>query len=132
MAACHQTFKKKKKKKKKKDYSQILRNFMSTARGQTDGGIRSNIHTSKYNYVQLAQFLQSGGNTRHVSAVLERQTCLNRESAIYRRIPSRRKPNRRPSFAGLIKKNLSRGQLGLPEDFFKTEAKQGAWLSRVD
>jgi hypothetical protein len=48
-----------------------------------------------------------------------------------RKIPSRRRPNRTSGFAGLIKKNLPRGNIGIPEDFFKTEAKQDVWLCRV-
>jgi hypothetical protein len=40
-------------------------------------------------------------------------------------------PNRRTGFAGLIKKNLPRGKIVIPEDSFKMEAKQEAWLCRV-
>ncbi len=31
----------------------------------------------------------------------------------------------------MIKKNLPRKKIGIPEDFFKTEAKKEAWLYRV-
>jgi hypothetical protein len=61
--------------------------------------------------------------------VLERQTILRKKAD--RRIPSRQNPKKRPGLAGSLKKNLPKAKIGIPEDYFKAEAKKEAWLCRV-
>ncbi len=56
---------------------------------------------------------------------------LTRGTLVYRRISSRRKPNRRPGFAGLIKKRHTWKERLVPEDFFKTEANPEARLGTL-